>query len=100
VRELRNAAERVVLMEKGDTILGKHFSFLTGKEEVGKNRPSLTPSIPPQGIVWDDVEKAYLVEALRLKRGNRIQAAKLLGITRSALLYRMGKHGLKSSLRS
>jgi len=60
-----------------------------------KSRPSLTPSIPPQGIVWDEVEKAYLKEALHLKKGNKIQAARLLGITRSALLYRMEKHGLK-----
>jgi two-component system, NtrC family, response regulator AtoC len=97
VRELRNAAERVVLMEKGDTILDRHFSFLTGKEkeEGRKIKPSPTPSIPPQGIVWDELEKAYLEEALRLKKGNKIQAAKLLGITRSALLYRMEKHGLK-----
>ena len=95
VRELRNAAERVVLIEKGDTIFEKHFSFLTGKEEVRRSQPSSTPSIPPQGIVWDEVEKAYLAEALRLKQGNKIQAARFLGITRSAFLYRMGKHGLK-----
>jgi transcriptional regulator with PAS, ATPase and Fis domain len=95
VRELRNTAERVVLMETGEVIIEKHFSFLTGKEEIRKSQPSLTPSIPPQGIVWDEVEKAYLEEALRLKKGNKIQAARLLGITRSALLYRMEKHGLK-----
>ncbi|RPJ41371.1 MAG: sigma-54-dependent Fis family transcriptional regulator [Deltaproteobacteria bacterium] len=95
VRELRNAAERVVLMEKGDTILERHFSFLTGKEEVRRSQPAPTPFIPPQGIVWDEVEKVYLEEALRLKKGNKIQAARLLGITRSALLYRMEKHGLK-----
>ena len=32
IRELRNTVERIVLLEKGDTILGKHLSFLTGKE--------------------------------------------------------------------
>jgi DNA-binding NtrC family response regulator len=97
VRELRNAAERVVLMEKGDTIFDRHFSFLTGKEkeEAKRSRASSAPYIPPQGIVWDDMEKTYLEEALRLKKGNKIQAAKLLGITRSAFLYRMEKHGLK-----
>ena len=29
IRELRNAVERIVLLEKGDTILGKHLSFLS-----------------------------------------------------------------------
>jgi two-component system NtrC family response regulator len=81
-------------MENGDTILKKHFLFLAGKE-AGKIHPSPKPSLPPEGIVWDEVEKAYLEEALRVKKGNKIQAARILGITRSALLYRMDKHGLK-----
>lgn len=95
VRELRNAAERAVLMEKGDTIMEKHFSFLAGKEDPGPGRPSPAPLIPSSGIVWDELEKSYLREALRLKKGNKIQAARLLGITRSALLYRLEKHRLK-----
>jgi len=43
----------------------------------------------------DDLEKAYISEALRMKKGNKNQAAKLLGISRSALLYRMEKYGIK-----
>jgi two-component system, NtrC family, response regulator AtoC len=41
------------------------------------------------------VERAYIEEALRLKKGNKIRAAKILGISRSALLYRMEKYGIK-----
>ena len=95
VRELRNAAERIILLEKGDKVLGKHLAFLKGKEEARREHASLKPSIPPQGIALDDVAKAYIEEALRLKKGNKIQAAKILGITRSALLYRMEKYGIK-----
>ncbi|OGP73326.1 MAG: hypothetical protein A2V86_16460 [Deltaproteobacteria bacterium RBG_16_49_23] len=94
VRELRNAVERIVLLEKGETIFGKHFSFLSGKknqEEV----ISFKPTLPSQGIVLDEVEKAYILEALKLKKGNKIQAAKMLGISRSALIYRMEKYGIK-----
>jgi DNA-binding NtrC family response regulator len=94
VRELRNAVERIILLEQGDTILEKHLSFLGIKEEKKLDlRPK--PVIPPQGIILDEVMKEYITEALKLKKGNRIQAAKLLGISRSALLYRMEKYGIK-----
>ncbi len=94
IRELRNAVERIVLLEKGETILSEHFSFLSPKEEPGKTI-SFKPFIPSQGIVLDEIEKQYILEALRLRGGNKLQAAKLLGISRSALIYRMEKHGIK-----
>jgi len=40
--------------------------------------------------------KAYIREALRIKKGNKAQAARLLGISRSALLYRMDKYRMNS----
>jgi DNA-binding NtrC family response regulator len=95
VRELRNTAERILLLERGDTILGKHLSFLTGKEREPDDAVRFQPMIPSQGIVLDNVEKEYILEALRIKKGNKFQAAKLLGISRSALIYRMQKYGIK-----
>ena len=96
VRELRNAVERIVLLEKGDTILGKHLSFLAGKEGPSDETVRFKPFIPPQGIILDEVEKEYILEALRIKKGNKSEAAKMLGISRSALLYRAQKHGIKT----
>ena len=96
IRELRNIAERIVLLEKEDTILGKHLSFLTGKEGPGQEG-QFKPVIPSRGIILDEVMKQYILEALRIKKGNQIQAAKMLGISRSALIYRMGKFGIKPS---
>ena len=95
IRELRNAVERIILLEKGDTILGKHLSFL-GNGGGEKEDLQFKPFIPSQGVVLEDVEKEYILEALRMKKGNKIQAAKLLGISRSALLYRMQKYGIKT----
>jgi two-component system, NtrC family, response regulator AtoC len=96
VREIRNAVERIVLLEREDTIQEKHLSFLAKGEGPPCDAPPFKPVIPFQGIVLDEVEKAYILEALKAKKGNKIQAAKILGISRSALLYRMQKYGIKS----
>jgi two-component system response regulator AtoC len=96
IRELRNTAERIVLLEKGDTILGKHLSFLSEESEPPEGGVQFRPHLPSQGIILDEVEKHYILEALRMKKGNKLQAAKMLGISRSAFLYRMQKHGIKT----
>jgi two-component system NtrC family response regulator len=42
------------------------------------------------------VEKEYILEALKMKKGNKSEAAKMLGISRSALIYRIGKYGIEN----
>ncbi|MBM4314906.1 MAG: sigma-54-dependent Fis family transcriptional regulator [Deltaproteobacteria bacterium] len=93
IREIRNAAERIVLLEKGETIRGSHLASLNPKAG-DQERSGLQPILPPQGIILDEIEKSYIREALRMKKGNKVQAARILGITRSALLYRMEKYGI------
>jgi DNA-binding NtrC family response regulator len=95
IRELRNAVERIILLERGDSILGRHLSFLGREEAQREEGGKFKPLIPPQGIILDGVEKEYILEALRMRRGKKAQAAKLLGISRSALIYRMEKYGIK-----
>lgn len=95
IREVRNTAERIVLLEKGERILGSHLSCLgqKGGDREGLDRQ---PAIALQGITLGEVEQNCIREALKIKRGNRVQAARLLGITRSALLYRMEKYGIEA----
>jgi transcriptional regulator with PAS, ATPase and Fis domain len=95
IREVRNAVERIILLEKSETILPKHLSFLTEHGGVPGEEVPLKPFIPSPGIVLEEVEKQYILEALRIKKGNKLQAAKALGISRSALIYRMEKYGIK-----
>ncbi len=53
-----------------------------------------TVIVPPSGVDLEAVERALIVFALESVAGNRTRAAKLLRLTRSALLYRMHKYNL------
>ncbi|WP_412176675.1 helix-turn-helix domain-containing protein [Bacillus sp. T3] len=48
-----------------------------------------------EGINFEDVEISFVRQALERSKGNQTQAAKLLGMSRHALIYRMDKFNLK-----
>lgn len=50
--------------------------------------------LPPGGIDLEQVERELIRQALEIARGNKSQAARLLGLSRHTLLYRLEKHGL------
>ena len=50
--------------------------------------------IPDSGADVEAVERALIAFALETTEGNRTRAARFLGLSRSALIYRMHKHGL------
>jgi len=50
--------------------------------------------VPESGVDVDAVERALIAFALKKTEGNRTHAARFLGLSRSALIYRMHKHGL------
>jgi DNA-binding NtrC family response regulator len=90
VRELRNTIERIVLLETGDTILPGHLS----PEVMDSDRP--TRCLPPVGDFLSDklfdIEKERIGQALTRTGGNVAKAARLLGLKRGALRYRMDKY--------
>lgn len=55
-----------------------------------------TVAVPPAGIRLDEVERALIHFALASTHGNRTRAARFLGLSRSALLYRVQKYGLET----
>jgi len=59
-------------------------------------RRSLTPAspVPPDSLA--DAERRHIVLALNHTRGNKRQAAILLGISRSTLLHKIRKYGLEA----
>lgn len=94
VRELRNAMERAVLMMDGDEIKEQHFHFLqTGNEN--DNSSSYELKVPPEGVKIEVVLKDLILKTLNITKGNQVRAAKVLGLSRSKLRYRMEQLGIE-----
>ncbi|MEW6423646.1 MAG: sigma-54 dependent transcriptional regulator [Bacillota bacterium] len=92
IRELQNVIERAAIICQGNEILPEHLP----KELLSTQKTTASSIInfPDQGISLDEVEKELILKALEKTGGNQTRAAQLLGITRSALLYRSQKYGL------
>jgi len=104
VRELRNAMERVVLLNNVPSLTMEHFSFLRTSGVVtaasSGNGKAFVLDIPPQGIRMNEVMKDLILKTLDIVGGNQVQAAKVLGLTRSKLRYRMEQLGIRPEQRT
>lgn len=106
IRELKNVIERIVILESDEWISPLQLppELRAGLRGGAPEYPfpgSAEPSQPvepgrPTGMTLEDVEKSFIVQALQKTEGNQSRAARLLGITRHTLRYRMEKFGLLS----
>lgn len=94
VRELENIVERMIVLSDDETLA------LADVPENIKNTPTTSEnlwfSLPAEPIDLEAVECEIIRVALKRFNGNQSQTARYLGITRSALIYRMQKFGLGS----
>src|SRR5439155_7590561 len=90
VRQLESAIERAVLLCDGPTICPEDLP-----QEIRPRRDAGPPGIqiPDAGISFEALERELLEQALRKGRGVSA-AARLLGLTRRTLQYRLKKFGL------
>jgi DNA-binding NtrC family response regulator len=91
VRELRNVLERATILCDGGLVRLEH---LPPEISHGEATVQGQPSSPPVGLNLKEAEGDLLQKALREAGGNRAKAARLLGITRPTLYYRLRKQGL------
>ena len=94
IRELRNLCERMVILHHGKTIALDHLPpelHSQNNSEVGATGRF---ALPPSGLSLDELERELITQALDRTQGNRSRAARLLGLTRDTLLYRIKKHAL------
>ena len=89
VRELKHLLGRAVLLNQEPKISQRNLGL-----------PVATAAAPvlalenSDGITLDQAEKTLITSALKQAHGNVSKAARLLGVTRMAMRYRMEKHGL------
>jgi len=94
VRELRNVIERVIILEADEIIEADH---LPAEIRYGGSRPGVvggTFVLPEEGVNLEEVERSLLQQAMDRTNANQSAAARLLGISRYALRYRLEKYGL------
>jgi DNA-binding NtrC family response regulator len=99
VRELRNVIEQVVLLARHDVIRPDDLSLCTvmglpPEERVATADCCACADFPCAGLKLGDVERDLLLKALRQTSWNVSRAARLLGISRDTLRYRMEKFEL------
>lgn len=92
VRELENLMERLVAMNRAPEIDLSDLNLNVEKKNLAK----VVFDKSPIGIDLQTHEKDLIMESLQRCQGNQTKAAKLLGITRSALIYRMDKYKIRS----
>jgi len=84
VRQLRNALEEIAILAEGETI--NVLPTFIEKEAI---KPSL------EGKTMEEIEREAIALALKKTGGNRVKAAKMLGIGTRTLYRKIEKYGLE-----
>lgn len=102
VRELKNVIEGAFNVASARFIQKKDLpEYLTRPfvlEEIGQNALMTVPAIPLKGISLEEALETYereLIEHAVAISKNYVEAAKLLGITKQALNYKLRKYKLR-----
>ncbi len=93
IRELANAVERALILADGGLLTASHFGLdgTRGQRLEAENGQVSEKSVP-EALV--DLERRAILAAVEHTKGNKTQAAALLGITRTKLHTRLKRLGL------
>ncbi len=91
IRELKNICEHVSALSPGEMIEKDNLPL-----NINENSQTRLEgyTLPEQGINMESLEIDLIKQALNHANGNKSKAAKLLGLSRDAFLYRLKKHDL------
>lgn len=95
IRELQNALERAAIVCEGNVIEPEHLPILThparGSIQVTGEDELLVRL--GEGFRLEELERALVQRAMELAKGNKSRAARLLGLSRGALRWRLKQLG-------
>ncbi len=92
-RELENVLERVLLLEDDSLLRLEHLppEFQGLAPQRGKSFV-----LPAAGFNLEEIEREFISQALDRAAGNKTKAARLLGLSRDTLRYRLEKYGIRN----
>ncbi|MBZ4655225.1 MAG: sigma-54-dependent Fis family transcriptional regulator [Peptococcaceae bacterium] len=90
VRELKNVIERMVILTEGNVITEEFIPPVLRKQSGGRVLSSSVGLVS----VTEQTERELIERTLKQTNGNRSQTARMLGIPRSTLYYKMHQLGL------
>jgi two-component system NtrC family response regulator len=94
IRELRNTIERAMILGHGNMVTVEQLPKEIATYATQEPENSLSFQLPEAGLRLPELEKQLVEQALDSTKGNQVQAARMLGISRDAFRNRMKKHGL------
>ncbi len=100
IRELKNAIERAMILCKGDQITARHLVMQESGDQRFKdiNMDNIARRlIASGGIDLMDLEARFVQQAMEMANHNVSKAARLLGISRPTLRYRLEKYQIPIS---
>ena len=101
VRELRNSVEQAVLLTRGKVILPENIALcLQLQHEAGADRGNPAVRVREERAEIERLNRVRIESVVKQADWNIALAARLLGISRDTLRYRIRKYGLAANLQA
>lgn len=96
-RELENTIHRALILAKGNPLTSTLLSYQPGQSDLALLPLTKKESKTPYPIVpLEELEKEAIENALTIKKGNLLQAAKALGVSRTTLYNKIERYQINT----
>ncbi|MCC7375425.1 MAG: sigma-54-dependent Fis family transcriptional regulator [Verrucomicrobiales bacterium] len=92
IRELRNAMERAALLSRSEVVLQEHLPNRVRAIAVNAATKPSAPSESHDAVKLEEIERQSILQTLHEHGYNRTETARVLGISRRALIYKLQRY--------